>query len=56
MEGWWNINQVVVADTDGMRQKCDGPVVQSEEGLSSAQARLSGVASEVTVGVTPRLI
>lgn len=39
-----------MADIDGMRQECDGPVVQSEEGLSSALARLSGVASEVTVG------
>lgn len=45
-----------MADTDGMRQEFDGPVVQSEEGLSSALTRLSGVASEVTVGVTPRLI
>lgn len=45
-----------MADTDRMRQECDGPVVQSEEGLSSAPAWLSGVTSEVTVDVTPRLI
>lgn len=45
-----------MADTDGMRQECDGPVVRSEEGLSSAPAQLSEVSSEVTVGVTHRLI
>lgn len=45
-----------MSDTDGMRQECDGPVVRSEEGLSSAPAQLSEVSSGVTVGVMPRSI
>lgn len=45
-----------MADTDGMRQECDGPVVYPEERLFSAQALLSEVSSKVSVGVTPGLM
>lgn len=45
----------MLADTDGMGQECDGPVVRSVEGLSSALTQLSEVSSKVSVGVTLRL-